>query len=69
MPTFDTWHLFATSLVKECELTGDWVQHLNKIWQKQDDLHFMIGQVTTTANALSSLNVWATEQSHCGTLV
>lgn len=69
MPTFHAWHLFATSLVEECELAGDWVEHLDKVWQKQDDLHFMIGQVTTTADALSTLNMRATQQSHCGTLV
>lgn len=69
MPTFDTWHLFAPRLVKECELTGDWVEHLDKIGQKQDDLHFMIGQVTTTADALSPLNMRATQQRHRRTLV
>lgn len=61
MPTFDAWHLFTTSLIEERELTGDWVEHLNKIGQEQDDLHFMVGQVTTTADTLSSLNMGATQ--------
>lgn len=69
MHTFDTWHLFATGLVEEGDLAGDAVEHLDKIGQKHDDLHFMIGQVTTTADALGSLNMRATQQSHCGTLV
>lgn len=34
MPTFDTWHLFATGLIEERELTGDRVEHLDKIGQK-----------------------------------
>lgn len=69
MHTLDSWHLFAPSFVKQCELAGDRVKHLNKIGQKQDDLHFMIGQVTTTADALRALNMRATQQSHRGTLV
>lgn len=67
--TFDTWHLFATSLAEECELTGDRVKHLDKIGQKQNDFNFVIGQVTTTADALSTLNMGATQQSNCRTLV
>lgn len=69
MPTFDTGHLLATSFVEEGELAGDWVEHLNKIGQKQDDLHFVIGQVTATADALSPLNMMPTQESNCGTLV
>ena len=69
MLTFDTWHLFAPRFVKECELAGDRVKHLDEIGQEQDDLHFMIGQVTTTADALSALNMRARQQSHRGTLV
>lgn len=68
-PTFDTWHLFAVGFVKERELTGHWVKHLDKIWEKQDDFHFMIGQMTTTADALSSLNMRTTQEGYCGTLV
>lgn len=69
MLTFDTWHLFAASLVKKCDLTGDGVQHLHEIGQKQDDLDLVIAQVAAAADALSPLHVWAAQQSHCGALV
>lgn len=67
--TFDIWHLFAPSLVEECELTSDRVEHLHKIGQEQDDLDLVIGQVTTAADALSPLNMGAAQQSHSGVLV
>lgn len=68
-PTFDTGHLFATSFVEEGDLAGHGVMHFDKVWQKQDDLHFVIGQVATAADALSSLNMRATQQCHRGMLV
>lgn len=59
--TFDTRHLFATSLAEQRELTGDRVKHLDKVGQKQNYFHFVVGQVTTTADALCSLNVGAAQ--------
>lgn len=67
--TFDTRHLFATRFAEQCELAGDRVEHLDKVGEEEDDLHFMIGQVTTAADALSPLNMGATQQGNRGMLV
>lgn len=67
--TFDARHLFASSLVKKCDLAGDGVEHLHEIGQEQDDLDLVIAQVTAAADALSPLHMWAAQQSHCGALV
>lgn len=60
MLTFNIWHLFASSLSEECDFIGDRIKHFDKIGKKKDDLHFVIGQVTTTTDALSSLDMRAT---------
>lgn len=67
--TFDARHLFAARFAKQCELVGDRVEHLDKIGEEEDDLNFMISQVPTAADALSSLNMGATQQCNCGMLV
>lgn len=67
--TFDARHLFAARFAKQCELVGDGVEHLDKIGEEEDDFNFMIGQVATAADALSSLNMGATQQRNCGMLV
>ena len=67
--TFDTGHLLALRFAKERELAGNRVQHLDKVGQKEDDLHLMVGQVTATADALGSLHMRATQQGHSGPLV
>lgn len=67
--TFHIRNQFASRLHKKCKLTGDGLQHLDKIWQEKDDLHFMVGQVTATADALSALDMWSTQQGYCGPLM
>lgn len=67
--TFDARHLFAARFAEQRELVGDRVEHLDKIGEEEDDFHFMIGQVATAADALSSLNMGATQQRNCGMLV
>ena len=53
----------------ERELGGDRVQHLHKVWQEEDDLHLVVGQVAPTADALRPLDVGTAQQGHSGTLV
>lgn len=67
--TFDAGHLLAVGSAVEVDLTGDRLLHLDKIGQEQDDLHFVVGQVSTTADALGSLDVWPTQEDHSGPLV
>lgn len=68
-PTFDAGHLFATRFAEQCELACHRVEHLDKVGQKQYDLHLMVGQVATTTDALSALNMRSTQQRHCGVLM
>lgn len=63
-PTFDAGHLFATGLVEERQLARHRIEHLDKVRQKEDDLHFVVGQVTTAADALRALNMGSTQQRH-----
>ena len=67
--TFDAGHLLAAGPAVELHLTGDRLLHLDKVGQEQDDLHFVVGQVSTTADALGSLDVWSTQNDHSGPLV
>lgn len=67
--TFDAGHLLATGPAVEVDFTGDRLLHLYKVGQEQDDLNFMVGQVSTTADALSSLNMGSTQKDHSGPLV
>lgn len=68
-PTFDAGHLLAAGPAVEVDLTGDWLLHFQKVWQEQDDLHFMVGQVSAAADALRSLDVWPAQKHHSGPLV
>lgn len=67
--TFDTGHLLATGPAVEADLTGDRFVHLDKIGQEQNNFHFVIGQVSTAADALGSLEMGPTKQNHGGPLV
>ena len=67
--TFDARHLRAPGPAVERELGGDRVQHLHKVWQEEDDLHLVVGQVASTADALRPLDVGTAQQGHGGTLV
>lgn len=67
--TFDIGHLLAAGSAVEVDLTGDGLLHFEKVGQEQDDLHFVVGQVPTTADALGSLDVWPTQKDHSGPLV
>ena len=61
--------MFPPGSAVEGELRGDRVQHLHKVWQKQDDLDLVVGQVPPTADALRPLDVRAAQQGHRWTLV
>lgn len=61
--------MLATGSAVEVDLTGDRFLHLDKIRQEEDDLHFVVGQVSTTADALGSLEVGPTQENHSGPLV
>lgn len=67
--TFDAGHLLAACPAVELDLAGDRLLHLDKIGQEQDDLHFAVGQVSSAADALGSLDVWPTQEDHSGPLV
>lgn len=67
--TFDAGHLLDTGPAVEVDLTGDWVLHLDKVGQEQDDLYFMVGQVSTAADALGPLDVGPTQKDHSRPLV
>lgn len=67
--TFDAGHLLATGPTVQVDLTGDQLLHLDKVGQEQDDLHFVVGQVSSTADALSSLNMGPTQKDHSGPLM
>ena len=67
--TFDIGHLLATGLAVEAELVGHRILYLDIVGQEQNDLHLSIGQVSPTADALGSLDVWPAQQSHRGLLV
>lgn len=67
--TFDAGHLLAAGPAVEVDLTCDRLLHFEKVGQEQEDLHFMVGQVSTAADALGSLDVWPTQKDHSGPLV
>lgn len=67
--TFHIRNQLASRLPKEGKLTGDGLQHLDEVWQEKDHFHFMVGQVPATADALSALDMWSTQQGHCGPLM
>lgn len=68
-PTLDAVHLPATGLAVEVELAADWRLHFQKVWQEQDHFHVVVGQVSSTADALGSLEVRPTQQHHRRPLV
>ena len=67
--TTDAGHLHATRPAVEADLAGDRLVHLDKARQEQDNLHFMVGQVSTTADALGPLIVGPTKKDDYGLLV
>lgn len=67
--TFHTGHLLATRPAEEADLTRHGLLHLDEVGQEQKDLHFMVGQVSTTADALGSLDMGPAQKDHSGSLV
>lgn len=67
--TFDTVHLLPTGPAEEVELTAYRPLHFEKAGQEQDDFHFVVGQVPSTADALGTLSVRPTQEDHRGPLV
>lgn len=61
--------MLALGLAEERQLVGDGLQHLDKVGQEEDDLDVMVGEVPSTADALSPLHMGPTQQGHCRPLV
>lgn len=59
--TFHITNQFAPGLAEEGQLTCNGLQHLDKVRQEKNDLYFVIGQVASAADALSSLDMRSTQ--------
>lgn len=67
--TFEARDLLALGLAEERQLIGDRFQHLDKVGQEEDDLNIVVGEVPSTADTLSALDMRPTEQGNCRPLV